>query len=135
MNRINPLYIGLLLVVVLLISVVQLNSSKGKLQEAKLSYKNISKLADNLVSLKKAYANKTKMEKSLRSLLRNKSLQASKMKATFKKSSVKLSSKSIDKNALNYLMGKLVNGSYHISSFEIKKLSEEKASFKMEIKW
>jgi hypothetical protein len=46
-----------------------------------------------------------------------------------------LSSKSIDKKALNLLMGKLLNGVFQINSFKIKKLDEFKVSFEIEIKW
>jgi hypothetical protein len=48
---------------------------------------------------------------------------------------VVLSSKSIDKKALNLLMGKLLNGVYRINSFKIKKLDEFNVSFEIEIKW
>ena len=52
-----------------------------------------------------------------------------------KKSSMLISSTSMEKNALNTLMGKILNGAYNISSLKIKKLSENSVSFEMEIKW
>jgi hypothetical protein len=48
---------------------------------------------------------------------------------------VKLSSNSLDKKALDFLMGKIFNSTYNVVVLDIKKLSKEKASFKMEIKW
>ena len=41
----------------------------------------------------------------------------------------------MDKNALNTLMGKLLNGAYNITSFKVRKLSPNSVSFDMEIKW
>jgi len=135
MNRVNPLYLGLLLLFVLALSIFKLNSAKDELIDAKQSYKEVSKLANELVSLKAVYNNKKKLEKSLRRILRNNTLKTAKIKSKFKKSNVKLGSKSIDKKALDFLMGKIFNSTYNVVVLDIKKLSKEKASFKMEIKW
>ncbi len=135
MNRINPLHIGILLIVILLFSFVSLGNTKVELQNAKDEYALTEKVATQLVALKDAYGNKKAMKKSLKRILNLSSLRASKIEQKMKKSGVVLSSESMDKNALNSLMGKLLNGTYNITSFKIKKLSEEKVSFDMEIKW
>ena len=135
MNRVNPLYLGLLLLVVLMLSVYKLNSAKAELEEAKNSYAKTSKLANELTSLKAVYNDKKSLEKSLKRLLNQNSVKNATIEATYKKNNVKLSSGSIDKKALDYLMGKILNSTYNVVSLDIKKLSEEKASFKMEIKW
>ena len=134
MNRVNPLYLGLLLLVILALSVFKLNSAKQELDEVKLSYKEISKIANELTSLKSVYNNKN-LEKSLQRLLKNNILKGTEIDARFKKNNAKISTKSIDKKALDFLMGKILNSTYNIVSLDIKKLSEEKASLKMEIKW
>jgi hypothetical protein len=41
----------------------------------------------------------------------------------------------MDKNTLNLLMGKILNASFNITSMQIKKLSDDKVSLDMEIKW
>lgn len=134
MNRINPLYLGLLLLVVLVLSIFKLNSAKEELKEVKISYRETSKIANELTSLKSVYNNKN-LEKSLKSLLKQNMLRGTEIDARFKKNNVKISAKSIDKKALDFLMGKILNSTYNVVSLDIKKLSEEKASLNMEIKW
>jgi len=134
MNRVNPLHLGVLLLVILALSVFSLNSAKQELKDVKLSYKETSKIANELRSLKSVYNNKS-LEKSLKRLLKNNILKGVEIDARFKRNNVKISAKSIDKNGLNFLMGKILNSTYNVVSLDIKKLSEEKASLKMEIKW
>ena len=135
MNRVNPLYLGLFLLVVLALSVFKLNSAKHELKEVRLSYKETSKIANELTSLKSVYNDKNNLEKSLKRVLKQKVLKGIEIDAIFKKNNVKISSQSIDKKALDFLMGKILNSTYNVVSLDIKKLSEEKASLKMEIKW
>ena len=135
MNRVNPLYLGLFLLVVLVLSVFKLNSAKHELKEVRLSYKETSKIANELTSLKSVYNDKNNLEKSLKRVLKQKLLKGIEIDTIFKKNNVKISSQSIDKKALDFLMGKILNSTYNVVSLDIKKLSEEKASLKMEIKW
>lgn len=135
MNRVNPLYLGIFLLVVLALSVYKLNSAKSELKEAKVSYVQTSNLANELTSLKEVYSDNKNLERSLKRLLNQNSLKNAKIDSVFKKNNVVLSSSSIDKKALDNLMGKILNSTYNVVSLDIKKLSEEKASFKMEIKW
>jgi len=135
MNRINPLHIGILLIVILLFSFVSLGNSKAQLKEAENEYKLTEQIATKVTGLKAVYGNKKEIKKSLKRVLNLSSLRASKIEQKMKKSGVTLSSQSMDKKALNSLMGKLLNGSYNITMLKIKKLSPEKVSFDMEIKW
>ena len=135
MNQINPIYLALLLIVLLALSVFKLNDQRIKFDEAKQEYRSTQELASKLKDLKDAYSNSSKIKKELNRILNNPALKSSKMVKTFKKSSLKLSSESMDLNALNKLMGKVLNASYNITSLKIKKLSDTKASFAMEIKW
>ena len=135
MNRINPLHIGALLFVVLLFSIFKLSGAKSDLSEIKIDYKETQILATKLSGLKATYGNKKSVKKSLSRVLNLSSLRSANIAQKSHKSSVILSSASMDKNALNSLMGKLLNGAYQINSFKIKKLSDSKVSFEMEIKW
>ncbi len=135
MNRINPLHIGILLIVILLFSFVSLGNSKAQLKEAENEYKLTEQIATKVTGLKAVYGDKKGIKKSLKRVLNLSSLRASKIEQKMKKSGVTLSSQSMDKKALNSLMGKLLNGSYNITMLKIKKLSPEKVSFDMEIKW
>ena len=135
MNQINPIYIGLLLVVFLFLSIFKLGEQRIELFDAKQSYKTTQKLTSELKDLKNIYSNRTKIKKELQGILNNPMLKASSLVNKFTNSGVKVSSKSMDLNALNKLMGKILNASYNISSFKIKKLSDTKVSLSMEIKW
>lgn len=135
MNQINPIYLGLLLVVFLFLSVFKLNETKLEFYEAKQDYKSTQKLTSKLKDLKNIYSNKSRITKEIQRILNNPVLRASKIVNRFSNSGVKISSKSMDFNALNKLMGKILNASYNITSLKIKKLSDTKVSLDMEIRW
>ena len=135
MNRINPLYIGALLVLILGFMILKLSDVKEDYSDAKSEYKETFKIANELSGLKSVYANKAKTKKSLQKVLRNATLRASKVQTKSKKSGMSISAKSMDMKALNYLMGKVLNGTYQIDRLKIKQLSEHRVSLDMEIKW
>jgi len=135
MNNVNPLHIGALLTVVILFLFFKFSGVKEELIEAKSDFKESEKLAVEVSSLKSVYANKTKTKKALERVLANRTLKTADLSVKHSKSGVKISAKSIDTSSLNYLMGKVLNGSYNITLLKIKKLSETKASIEMEIKW
>lgn len=135
MNRINPLYIGALLVMLLMLSLYLLSGAKQSLLEEKESFKQTQKIANELSGLKKTYANQKKSKRSIQRILAQPSLKLAEIKAEYKKSGLKLHSKSIDKRGLDFLMGKLLNASYDIRKLKIKRLGDEQASFELEIKW
>jgi len=134
-NRINPLYIGALLVMLLMLSLYLLSGAKQSLLEEKESFKQTQKIANELSGLKKTYANQKKSKRSIQRILAQPSLKLAEIKAEYKKSGLKLHSKSIDKRGLDFLMGKLLNASYDIRKLKIKRLGDEQASFELEIKW
>lgn len=135
MNRINPIHIGILLIVVLVFIMMKLSGAKDELVESKELYKETLQLSTELKGLNKIYNNKKEVKKLIEKVLKHNSLKSSNIEKKATKSSIVISSQSMDRRAINLLMGKLLNGSYNIYSFNIKKLSDKKASFKMEIKW
>ncbi len=135
MRVINPIYIGLLLISVLAIGIFSLNSAKSDLVETKKTFLETSKVAIELSELKKAYQKDQASQKNLKKILSQKILREAKLNAKFKKNYLSLQSKEMDKKALNFLMSKILNGTYNVTSMKIKKLNESKASFEMEIKW
>ncbi len=135
MNRINPIHIAVLLIVVLGFFVIKLGSAKEELWQAKKLYQETQQLSTQLKALREVYSNKNEVKKSLNKILKHKTLSSCNIKKKTTNSTVLISSDSMNKTALNLLMGKLLNGSYNIYSFKIKRLSSDKASFKMEIKW
>ncbi|MBU0720378.1 hypothetical protein KJ877_03480 [bacterium] len=135
MNRINPLYIGVLLLIILGFLVFKLNGSKADLIEAKELYKETLKVSTELNGLKNVYDQSKKTSNAIQAVLKHTSLQSAKIEQKVKNSGITISSESMDAKSLNILMSKLLNGAYNITSFKIKKLSDTKTSFYMEIKW
>lgn len=135
MNQLNPLHIGALLVALIAFLLFTLSGMKKEMIEEKRLYQTSEKLAVELSSLKDAYADKQKTKRAIESILSLNFLQSTALDVKREKSSVKISSKSIDAKALDTLMGKILNGSYNVTELQIKKLGETSASLKMEIKW
>lgn len=135
MNRVNPLHIGALLIVILLFVLLKLHSAKNELLEAKKSFNATSQVAVELSGLKKVYANSTQSKKELLKILSLSTLRSLEIDKKIKKSYAKIAVKSIDKRALNILMGKVLNSTLIIKKLKIKRLSEKKASLEMEITW
>lgn len=135
MNKINPLYIGILLIGILFFLVIQLGSAKSDLHDVKNEYKETKEMVSKLRALKNTYGKKEKIKKSLKRVLNLSSLKSADIKQVNMKNGISFSSSSMSKKALDALMGKLLNGSYNIEKFKIKKLNDEKVSFEMEIKW
>jgi len=135
MNQVNPLHIGALFLAILAFLFFNLGGVKSELKEAKSSYKESEELAVTLNSLKSTYANKKRTKKALDRVLSQSSLKSANLIVKRAKTSIRISSKSMSTKALNSIMGKILNGSYNVSSLKIKRLSETKASLNMEIKW
>lgn len=135
MNQINPLHIGALLLTVLLFMFFKLSSFQKELVEIQAEYKQSNKVAIQLSTLDELYANSNKIKSSLERVLRQPSLKSADIKTSITKNSYKISSNSISAVALNSLMGKILNGSYNVTTLSIKRISQEKASLEMEIKW
>ena len=135
MNQINPLHIGVLLVVVITFLFFTLSGMKTEMQEENELYEASEKLAVELSSLKSVYADKKKTKKAIERILSQSSLKSAALEVKRENSLIRISSNSIDTKALNSLMGKVLNGSYNVTELKIKKLSETKATLNMEIKW
>ena len=135
MNRINPVYILVLLFVVLLMLMYKLDTTKEQVKDTLVEYKSTEALAVKLSSLKEVYADKVNTKNSLQKILRHSSLKSISLQTKFKKSSLLITAKSIDKNSLNLLVSKLVNNSFIINKMKVRKISENSAELSMEIKW
>jgi len=135
MNRINPIYIVVLLTFVLFIVIYKLDSSKSELEENKASFKTTQAIALKLVSLKDVYADSTKITQSLQRVLNDASIRSAGVETKFKTRAVSINAQSIDLKTLNLLLGKLLNAAYVIESIKVKSVSDTKADLQMEIRW
>ena len=136
MNRINPIYIIVVLIFIFFVLMLNLRSVNIELTEAKLSYKETSQIASQIKGLSGVYSsNKQVLNKSLDRVLNQASLKTANIEKKIGATSITLSSESMDKIAINSFVGKLLNGAYVIHSLNIKRLSDEKASLELEVKW
>ena len=135
MKTVNPLHILVLLAVLLVFSFFQLSQAKNEHKIEKKTYEETVLLSKKLKNLNAIYSDEKSVKRSIATVLKQHSLKSTSIKQTIGKSSLIISVKSMDKTALNSLMSKILNGSYNVHSFKIKRLSENRASFTMEIKW
>jgi len=135
MNRINPLHIIILLIVLLAFVMLKLNTAKAELAEEKEAYAKTLVLAQKIKGLKSSYFNKTKVQKEINKLLRQSLLRSAKIQKKVTHSSLVLSSDNMNIRSLNYLLGKILNGTYVVSELQIKRLSDKTAMMRLEIQW
>ena len=135
MNRVNPLHIIILLIVLLAFVMLKLNAAKEELVDTKSSYNQTVVLADKIKGLKSSYFNKTKVQRTINKILRSSTLRASNITEKVTNSSIFLTSKNMNIHSLNFLLGKILNGNYIVSELEIKQLTDKTASLRLEIKW
>ncbi|MBL0687297.1 MAG: hypothetical protein JJV95_07500 [Sulfurospirillum sp.] len=125
MNRINPLYIGFFIVVLLIILSFILHGAKNELIQVKNGYKESSRLAIELSGLKKVYTKKFIFLDA-----KYPSIQSKKSK-----NGILLSSKNLNIKELNSLMDKILNEPYNITKFEINRIDAIKTDLQLEITW
>ena len=135
MNRLNPLYVGILLLLLLAFFVMQLAEAKKELHEEKKLYEKSLKLALETSALKKAFADKTKEKREILHILTSSVLKNADVKKKLTNSGIYISAKNMDRNALNYFMGKILNATFVITKLQIQKTSENKATLEVKIKW
>jgi len=135
MNRINPLYIGMLLIFVLFFLVLKLENAKDELNFTKQSFNKTKKLAVDTSSLKNVYENKKFLKNSILSIISRPILRDSSIVKDISSSGIVISSDNMNLSSLNFLMSKVLNMPFNITILEIRRLSNTKSSLKMEIKW
>ena len=135
MNHINPIHILTLLVVVIFLFAVKLGQTKDELALSKQSYNETLEMVTKIKGFKNIYDAKDTVKKGLDRVLKQPSLASANFEQKMTNNSITITTASIDKAALDSLMSKILNGAYNINMLEIKKLSDEKATVSMEIKW
>jgi regulatory protein YycI of two-component signal transduction system YycFG len=125
MNRINPLYIIFFLVFIFIFISFELLGLRDELSGAKDDYHQALMLSKELSGLKKAYGHKLRLPTSVSSKVKQKKL----------KNGVSISSKNMDIETLDFIMSKVLNGSYRIKKLKILRIKDNKVNFYMEIKW
>ena len=131
--KINPLYVGLLLIVALIFSVYQLGQSKAQLHESKNALVKVEAMAEEIDALKRAWDSPKSTTTALNRLLKAPQLKSANIQKTKKRGLITLKSKKANLKATNYFFVKLFNGAYILKKFDVERLDDESVSFSVEI--
>ena len=132
MNRLNPLYILLLSVMIALFAAYSASKKEKELAALQSEYHTKKDLALHLSALKKAYSPKRKKE--LLRLLRSGMMAKSGIIVDAKKNRITISGKNIDPKAANILTSKIFNGTYNLEKLKLKR-AKKGIDLEMEITW
>lgn len=135
MNRINPLHIITLLIVIALFLLFELSKVKADLKEEQEAYKKSEKIAKELRAYKRLYKDKKRVKRALDKILSQRSLRNAKLHYDSSQNGIHIESKSISLRSLDSLMSKLFNGGYAIKKLTIKRIDDTHAMVRMEIVW
>ena len=131
--KINPLYIGLLLVIALFFAVYQLDQSKQQLHDSKIALLKVEEMAQEIDALKQAWDNPKTVTSALNRILKSPQLKSANIQKIKKRGRIVLSSKKANLKATNYFFIKLFNGAFILQNFDVKRLDDESLSFHVEI--
>ena len=135
MRELNPLHIGALLLVVLIFGFFKLSGAKEELKNERMELKEMTKMAQELSTLKKVYGDKNKLLASLNRIVRQPSLKSADLKQKVHSHSVVITSQSMSAKQLRSLLTKVLNGTYNITQLSIQHKTNENVSLQMEIQW
>jgi len=133
MRQINPLYISLLLVLVLMIVFIRLNSAKEEYNEAKNELKKTEMMGKRIVALKRNWGEDASKEAALSRVLKASILQEAAIKKKREGKMLTITSEKAGAKAVEFLLNKLLNGTFAVKSLKIRALSDEFASVRVEI--
>lgn len=134
MNRVNPLHIVVLLLVLILFLLFEITNVKKELINTTNSLHQSKAIALKIVAYKELY-NKEKVKKALERIVRQPSLKNAGITVKRDKERVIIKAKSLSLGTLNAFMSKIFNGAYIISRLSIKRIDAQHASLQMEIQW
>ena len=133
MRQINPLYIALLLIAVLVMVVIRLDIAKETQRQAKADLEKTQVMAKRIEALKKSWDKGKATKKELDRLLKSSPLRSAGIESKEQRGTVSVIAKKIDAKAAEYLLNKLLNGTYIINTISIKRLDDETGALHAEI--
>ncbi len=119
MNRINPLHILLILVIITILSFYFLNTKKNNM---KIESKKINLFKEKVFlykDLKKSWYNQKEIMKQVNFILNDSKLSGENINTTFNKKSVKIKLNFSNKKIVNYFINKLLNKKLRIKNLNI----------------
>lgn len=133
MKRLNPLYLLAFAIVLAAYAAFSVHKERLRLETLRNEYAAAKDLARKLRSIQNAYGVKKKVY-LLRSLRANRSLY-SKLKVKEKKKSLKIESAALPLKDANFLLAKVLNGTYALTALTFTKKDEEHIAVSLELKW
>ncbi|MEA2111652.1 MAG: hypothetical protein U9P71_06340 [Campylobacterota bacterium] len=133
MNKINPLYILIFFILVLLLMIVQNITMQNKIMEASQQISIIKKVGQEISSLKEHWKNPTQAKKNIDALLNNRTFKKSVTKQEKKSNLYKIALKDLNAVTLDKFMSKILNEYVVIKKISIDRVAEDKISIAMEI--
>lgn len=133
MRQINPLYISLLFVVVLLLVFIKLHNAKEDQNRAKSDLVKTEMMAKRIVALKRNWDDGKARERALEKVLKASVLRNAGLIKKRKGKIITVTTKKVDAKAVEFLLNKLLNGTYAIRNIQLRRLNNEYASMRMEI--
>jgi len=133
MNKVNPLHILLLLVVITLFLIVQIQTSKQELEEEKRALVQSKELALKTRTYRELYKGKNRQQ--IQRVLLQPFFKNAGVHIQRKKNSYIISASALSLSVLDALMNKIFNGAYKIEKLNIKRIDEKHAALALEITW
>lgn len=128
MKRLNPLYVILLFLTILIISIFSLNKEKNNFKEKSQEYSTFKIKAKEYKNLKEQWLNEKFVNETLDQILKNKMFSNQKILRATTKDLVKVRMESDDPKILDSFLNKILN-----KQLELKKLEIEKRFINLEI--
>lgn len=128
MKRLNPLYVILLFLTILIISIFSLNKEKNNFKEKSQEYSTFKIKAKEYKNLKEQWLNEKFVNETLDQILKNKIFSNQKILRATTKDLVKVRIESDDPKILDSFLNKILN-----KQLELKKLEIEKRFINLEI--
>jgi hypothetical protein len=128
MKRLNPLYVILLFLTILIISIFSLNKEKNNFKEKSQEYSTFKIKAKEYKNLKEQWLNEKFVNETLDQILKNKMFSNQKFLRATTKDLVKVRIESDDPKILDSFLNKILN-----KQLELKKLEIEKRFINLEI--
>ena len=128
MKRLNPLYVILLFLTILIISIFSLNKEKNNFKEKSQEYSTFKIKAKEYKNLKDQWLNEKFVNETLDQILKNKMFSNQKILRATTKDLVKVRIESDDPKILDSFLNKILN-----KQLELKKLEIEKRFINLEI--
>lgn len=135
MRQVNPLHVLLLLTVFILFLFYQLQETQATFHDAKEQLAKTKDVAYQLNALKKEYANKEYVVRTITRLLHQSILKSATITKEQKSDVIVLHAKKLSKRQLQRVLTKILNSTYKIKALHIKRVDEKSVDVDVEVGW